>query len=139
MTKKIPLKKSHKEIIDILSHNCGLNAYEIFEMLKSREIKNISQTTVYRALNYLVDNYILKPVNLNDGHTRYEVIAAEEHHHHFICTHCRCLVPIECPYNNLESLLPEGFQARFHNFEIFGLCKNCVEGKETSSTSQCQH
>jgi len=123
--RQVALKTYHKEIISILEEKCALNAYEIFEHLKERENISISQTTVYRALNYMVENHLLKPVNLNDGHNRYELISKENHHHHFICTNCQQLYPVECPFETVEKLLPEGFKVNFHNFEIFGICKDC--------------
>lgn len=125
-TQKLTLKKTHKQILEIITQNCALNAYEIFERLKKTNPKNISQTTVYRALNFLVENFFIKPVSLNDGHTRYEIINPENHHHHFICTECKKLFPLDyCPYGNAENLLPEGFTVKFHNFEVFGLCAKC--------------
>lgn len=123
---EVILKESHNEIINLLKEKCALNAYEIFEYLKTKNIKNISQTTTYRALNYLVENNIIKPVHLHDGHTRYEISLEENHHHHFICLKCNKLFPLEyCPIEQIEKFVPDQFEIKFHNFEIFGLCTKC--------------
>ncbi|MEW5820649.1 MAG: transcriptional repressor [Cyanobacteriota bacterium] len=125
-SKQLVLKQTHQEILNIVTDNCALNAYEIFELLKKRNLKNISQTTIYRALNYLVEHYLIKPISLNDGHTRYEAITKDNHHHHFICTECKTLFPLEyCPIKENPDLLPEKFEVKFHNFELFGICSKC--------------
>lgn len=125
-SKTTQLRAIHKEILNILNKKCGLSASEIFEKLKLTELRNISQTTTYRAINFLCNTNLIKPLQFHDGHTRYELIQKENHHHHFICTSCNELFPIDlCPYNNIEEHLPEGFKVKFHNFEVFGICKEC--------------
>lgn len=122
----IKLKKNYQEIYHIIQNNCALNAYEIFEKVNKNREKQISQTTIYRAINNLTELNLIKPVNLNDGHTRYESIEKTNHHHHFICLECKELYPLEdCPFELIEKNLPENFQVKFHNFEIFGLCDKC--------------
>lgn len=126
MTETNNLKKTHIAVLDIIKENCAINAYEIFEKININREKKISQTTVYRAINYLEKNYYIKPINVNDGHTRYDMIQ-EKHNHHFICTNCKDILPIDyCPLKEGKThFLPENYEVKFHNFEIFGLCPKC--------------
>lgn len=120
------LKKTQKAVLELIKDNCAINAYEIFEKININREKKISQTTVYRALNHLEKNYFIKPINLNDGHTRYDAIQ-KKHNHHFICTSCKEILHIEyCPLKEGKTnFLPEDYEVKFHNFEIFGICPKC--------------
>ncbi|MGD9580356.1 MAG: Fur family transcriptional regulator [Vampirovibrionia bacterium] len=122
------LKKTQKAVLDIIKDNCAINAYEIFEKINIDKEKKISQTTIYRALNYLEKNYYIKPINLLDGHTRYDAIQ-KKHNHHFICTNCKDILPISyCPLKESKTnFLPSEYEIKFHNFEIFGLCPKCKD------------
>jgi Fur family ferric uptake transcriptional regulator len=87
-----------------------------------------NKTTVYRELNFLTEQNIVKPIDFGDGTKRYEV-ASDHHHHHLICTKCQKVEDIE-----LEGDVDEegsklgkqkGFEVTGHSLEFFGLCKNC--------------
>lgn len=126
ISENIKLKQSYQEIYQIIRAHCALNAYEICEKVNTGRTKHISQTTIYRAINHLSELNLVKPININDGHTRYESVEKSHHHHHFICLECKELYPIqECPFEFIEKNLPEQFEVKFHNFEVFGICEKC--------------
>ncbi len=51
-----------------------------------RRIPSISLDTVYRILNWLVDQELVRPVGAGTGAARYD--ADLRKHHHFVCVRC---------------------------------------------------
>jgi Fur family ferric uptake transcriptional regulator len=80
--------------------------------------------TVYRAINDLVEEQWLKPVELPGRNNCYE-LSDLEHHHHFICTSCEKVYDLHgCP-GPMKDLVPAGFKARSHEITIYGDCAEC--------------
>jgi Fe2+ or Zn2+ uptake regulation protein len=49
------------------------------------------------------------------------------HHHHLVCTRCeRVQVVDHCPLEPMLQQLTDRFQVSYHNFEVFGLCRECL-------------
>ena len=117
--------KSVEAALQKLNH---ATAQEIADWINSqpKNLKRIGLTSVYRGLNYLVEQADVKPLNFNDGMVRYELNHEGAHHHHFICTECNAIQALDiCPFESaLESHLP-GASIHYHNFELFGLCAVC--------------
>jgi Fe2+ or Zn2+ uptake regulation protein len=89
--------------------------------------KPVSLTTVYRALNYLVAEAQVKPLNFNDGQVRYELNSQRMHHHHLVCTQCEKIQVLDsCPFETVLAQLEGKFRVDYHNFEVFGLCQQCL-------------
>lgn len=51
-----------------------------------KTLPNIATGTVYKVLDVLVDNGLVKKVTTDSGVMRYDGVI--EHHHHFYCTEC---------------------------------------------------
>jgi Fur family ferric uptake transcriptional regulator len=86
--------------------------------------------TVYRAMNRLSGNGLVKRLDFGDGVARFELIAQGDtgHHHHLICTHCATIVKIEeCMVTDVEQQIARasGFARVTHALEFFGLCPQC--------------
>lgn len=98
-------------------------------------VKKLSQTTVYRALNTLVESGQVKPIHFNDGQVRYELNFdhpshgdhdCKHHHHHFFCTACKAIIELDdCALAPYLDTLGQRFQVQYHNLEIAGLCERC--------------
>jgi Fe2+ or Zn2+ uptake regulation protein len=87
--------------------------------------KKLSLTSVYRALNQLVAQGEIKPLNFNDGQVRYE-LNSHHHHHHLVCTQCDSVQVLDqCPVEPMLAQVENRFRISYHNFEIFGLCQEC--------------
>ena len=120
------LNKTANSVLRVLENNLDhSNAQEILEYLNATSDRKVSLTSVYRALNTLVELCLIKPLNFNDGHIRYEH-AIDDHHHHFICTSCKNVKDIDlCPLENKEYSLLDKCTIEYHSFELFGTCERC--------------
>jgi len=113
-------------VIDALSHSGGpMSANELWEHLRSTKSQgSIGIATVYRSLRKGVEDGDLVPVELESGSVRYES-ARLKHHHHFLCSECSRAFDVEGCVNNLEKLLPSGFEMTRHEILLYGRCADC--------------
>ncbi len=117
------------ELISLLSQlKKPMSAHEIKAKWKQGDIDTV---TLYRALDALVDASIVRRVDLQHGHTDYELMVPGEHHHHLVCTNCGTIEDFAgCPGKNMEKLALRSSSKfaslREHSLEFFGTCKTCA-------------
>ena len=76
------LTNHRREILDLLSHHPeALSAAQVH-----KTIPHINLVTIYRALDYLADNGLVRKLRLDGEEALYEV--QHEPHHHALCTEC---------------------------------------------------
>jgi Fur family ferric uptake transcriptional regulator len=101
-----------------------LGPFEVLEAGRT-QVSGLGMATVYRAINALVDDGWLVPVELPGEAPRYERAGAA-HHHHFRCRQCTQVFEIEgCP-GNFAALAPPGFQLEAHEIVLYGRCAACA-------------
>tara|TARA_B100001250_G_scaffold340141_1_gene307713 strand:+ start:470 stop:892 length:423 start_codon:yes stop_codon:yes gene_type:complete len=61
-----------------------LEVEEIFSRLRSKK-QLVSRATIYRTLDVLVKNRLIRKMDLGDGYSLYEPRLENEHHDHMIC------------------------------------------------------
>lgn len=104
-----------------------LSAQDIIVALGKIKIR-CNRTTVFRELNTLHEQGVLRTADFGDGVRRYEANAGP-HHHHFLCTECKRVTDINLK-NDLdteERLLEKihNITIRSHSLEFFGVCATC--------------
>lgn len=129
-TRGLKLNYSRMQILELfIGTHKSFSAPEIVELLKSR----MDRATVYRNLNFLVENRILDQIQLQGEVPKYELTILD-HHHHLICKHCKKISSIQSKFleNALESTKSEikDFTITDHIFEFYGLCKDCLNDEE---------
>ena len=60
------------------------DAEDIYLQLKSNN-HNVSRATVYRTIDVLVKNHMVRKMDLGDGRSLFEPRIDDEHHDHMIC------------------------------------------------------
>ena len=61
------------------------DAEEIYLIIKKKNKIKVSRATVYRTIDVLVKNNLVRKMELGDGRALYEHKFEEEHHDHMIC------------------------------------------------------
>ena len=61
------------------------DAEEIYLRIKKKNKIKVSRATVYRTIDVLVKNNLVRKMELGDGRALYEHKFEEEHHDHMIC------------------------------------------------------
>jgi Fur family ferric uptake transcriptional regulator len=119
--------KTREAIIEILvKSQTPLSVPEILEKLVIVSLKP-NKTTLYREVDFLKKQDLVKEVEFGDGKKRYEI--SSEHHHHIICVNCHSIkdIPMEKELNEKEMKIIKklGYKPIGHSLEFFGLCSKC--------------
>lgn len=127
--------KQRELILKCLSESEGehIKADDILEYLKNNDTP-VGKSTVYRYLDALVEQDIVRKYNIEDGQGAcYQFIGNDGHckcreHYHLKCSECGELFHVSCNFMDKinEHILNE------HNFTIdnsktvfYGLCEKC--------------
>ena len=104
-----------------------LSPGQVFEQAR-QSVPGITETTVYRTLEFLAENDIVQPVLTEHRHLVYEIASHE--HHHLICSSCGAEVDIEPKalqkaIAGLEN--QTGYRINAGQITFFGLCPACKQ------------
>lgn len=106
-----------------------ISAQEILDKVVDKDLAP-NKTSVYRELETLLRENILREVSLMDGKKRYELSSAQdEDHSHLVCTECGQIQCLELDHglSTVETQIQNrlGFKIKNRILEFFGLCLNC--------------
>lgn len=102
-------------------------SYEVYECARKKH-PAISQATVYRNLNMLVERGEVLRVEVSGAADRFDCNA--EPHYHARCRVCDGVFDMGlAPHSALESsfVVPEGFQLEGHQLLATGVCAACSQ------------
>ncbi|MBX9668741.1 MAG: transcriptional repressor [Candidatus Obscuribacterales bacterium] len=125
--------RAQRAVLTALKDVGSATPMELFDKINSiGSARHIGLTSVYRALNTLVENGELKRERLNETTARYGFNDdTTTHSHHLVCVKCNERQPLaECPFDSKELLVEQRFTPLYHNFQIFGLCFSCEPARE---------
>ena len=97
------------------------DADDIYISIRSKGVK-VSRATVYRTIDVLVKNKLVRKLDVGDGKNRFESKFDEEHHDHMICLETGNIIEF---YNSrLEQLqekiaLDNGYELVRHVHQLF--------------------
>jgi Fur family ferric uptake transcriptional regulator len=117
-------------ILHVLHHSGQhLSPTDVYEQAR-KELRGLTETTVYRTLEFLAENGLVRPAHMGNGHLVYEI--ARHKHHHLKCRSCGNEMEVEHSllvklYRQLETA--SGYQLTDSHVTFFGLCPNCQKGK----------
>jgi len=113
-------------ILHVLHHE-GTHLSPSVVYKKARlELPSLTEPTVYRTLEFLADNALIRPSYSSNGHLTYEI--AGNDHHHMVCRNCGA--EIEVDHILLESLYrlletASGYRSIDSHVTFFGICPKC--------------
>ena len=89
-------------------------------------LPGVTETTVYRSLEFLAGNGVILPSLNGDGHLVYEIAGRD--HHHLVCRSCGA--SMEMDHSFLQKLYKQleagsGYQLTATHLTFFGLCPEC--------------
>jgi len=111
-----------------------LSADDLFTLVRSTH-PGIGRATVYRSLQWMVDQGLARKVDFGEGRSRFEPTYRHPRHFHLICETCHR--SSEFLSSDVESVLEEiagarNFTAKQAVVQLLGTCEECRTG--TSST-----
>lgn len=122
------ITKVRSGIVEFFQHSGSpISASDLILTFAEKKIP-VNKTTIYRELDFLLENGYIRGVEFGEGKKRYE-LANETHHHHLVCLKCKKTFDVELKINlkKEESRLEKAnkFTIRNHNLEFFGYCSDC--------------
>ena len=127
--KNLRYTQQRQEVWDeICSTNEHRDAEDIYNSLRKGQT-NVSRATVYRTIDVLVKNNLVRRLDLGDGRSRFENKMGIAHHDHIVCLNCRKIV--EFMNEDIEEIQEQvakemGFEIVRHVHQLFG---NCLDEK----------
>jgi Fur family transcriptional regulator, ferric uptake regulator len=98
----------------------------------------VGLSTVYRAVQALVDDGELDSIRTDSGEVVYRRCSTR-HHHHLVCRSCGRTVEVAGPTVErwADRVADEhGFTDVSHTLEIFGTCRVCAQARVDSEPAQ---
>ena len=117
-------------ILHVLHHSGQhLSPVEVYEQARL-ELSGLTETTVYRTLEFLEENGLVRSAHMGGGHLVYEL--ARHEHHHLKCRMCGSELEVEHAllenlYRELESA--SGYRLTDSHLTFFGICPHCQKGE----------
>ena len=72
---------------EIKSNDDHRDAEQIYSALRKNNL-NVSRATVYRTIDVLYKNNLIRKIELGDSPSKYENKVNSDHHDHIICVQC---------------------------------------------------
>ena len=97
------------------------DAEDIYIQLKSNN-HNVSRATVYRTIDVLVKNHMVRKMDLGDGQNLFEPRIDDEHHDHMICLDTGKIIEFfDEELENLQDKIAEkhGYKVVRHVHQLF--------------------
>jgi Fe2+ or Zn2+ uptake regulation protein len=126
---KVGLKPTYQRL-SILKYLGKHEIHPTVEMIYQaliREIPTISKTTIYNALNTLLEKGLIHAITITGTETRYDY--KDLPHHHFLCKKCGTIIDFEikCPYLQKQEVNGHKIEELHGYFK--GICKECLKKK----------
>lgn len=112
-----------KRILETVNNSMEHNTVEEIHEKVLLEIPNISLGTVYRNLNILVEQEMIRPIHIKNQPIRYDSIHDE--HDHLICSKCykvEDIPSIKLDYSSIKDITSE---IDSHTILLYHVCNEC--------------
>jgi Fe2+ or Zn2+ uptake regulation protein len=114
-------------ILHVLHHaGTHLSPSEIYQQAR-RDLPSLTEATVYRTLDFLADNELVRPSHSGSRHVTYQI--AGNDHHHIVCRSCGSEIEVE--HRLLKDLVRKlestsGYVRIDSHITFFGVCPDCA-------------
>ena len=123
---KFRYSKQRERILEMLkSTDIHPTADWIYDKLK-KEFPDLSMGTVYRNLNILYEQGLIKRIDFGKTFDRFDANIID--HYHFICEKCGAIIDLKIPIDNsLNDKVTEntGYSTKSHKIQFYGICDKC--------------
>jgi Fur family peroxide stress response transcriptional regulator len=132
--RSLPVTVQRRVVLDaLLDRQDHPTVDQLYEDVKER-MPGVSRTTIYRALETLVELGLARRTNHFEASARFD--GNTDHHHHLVCRRCNRVADIDHPSLSkiaLPSLGGIGFEVIDYSIHLEGLCAECQKRAAKSS------
>lgn len=132
----VRLTSQREKVLELIwqSHK-PLGAYTLMDMLAEAAGKRVAPPTVYRALDFLLEQHLIHRINSLNAYLGCPSPGVAHPSHFFICRACGIAVEShtkDIADNLASAALNAGFSCESQSVEIVGLCPACQAQPNTS-------
>jgi Fur family peroxide stress response transcriptional regulator len=135
--RKLPVTVQRRVVLSaLLDRDDHPTVDQLFEDVKER-MPGVSRTTIYRALETLVDLGLARRTNHFEASARFD--GNTGHHHHLVCRRCNRVEDIEHPSLNKFTLPNLGgipFEISDYSIYLEGRCATCQKSAAKSAAKK---
>lgn len=128
-TRGVRLTQLREQVLELIwQSHIPLGAYKLMDMLAAASTRRVAPPTVYRALDFLLDEGLIHRINSLNAFIGCPAPEQKHHSHFLICQSCH--VAVELNDERLKGAIAasaqaSGFSVLTHCIEINGLCLSC--------------
>ena len=125
-------------VLEAVNHlRSHATAEEVYDAIVQQH-PHISKGTVYRNLNQLSENHLIRRVVVPGDSDHFDHTLKE--HEHMICTQCGCVVDI-WQQVSLQSLFygMEGAHITGYDLTLYGVCDGCARKRGEAQQQDTEH
>lgn len=125
-----PLRQQVLELI--WQNHKPLGAYLLMDMLAAASIRRVAPPTVYRALDFLLEQGLIHRINGLNAFIGCPSPGKRHQSHFLICRACGVAVELDAgalTQNIQLAARAAGFTVESHSVEVMGMCPNCATSK----------
>lgn len=122
------MTRAQRAVLGVLAPaDTFISAQDIHARLRATG-ERVGLTSVYRALQSLVDDGVVDVLRSDTGEATYRSCRSDAHHHHLVCRSCGATVEVAAP--QIERWVAglasaHGFTVETHTVEVTGTCSDC--------------
>lgn len=112
---------------EIISSDEHRNADEIYMAIRQNGVL-VSRATVYRTIDVLVKNNMVRKLDVGVGPSKFEHKMDTHHHDHIICIQCGRIEEFMVhKIEDLQDSVAKEYEFKLvrHIHQLFGICKDC--------------
>ena len=132
MAKRIRQSKQRDAILTALRNTTTHPTAEAVYEVVRKETPGISLGTVYRNLNFLADENMIRRVKSFDNNVHFD--ANPRPHYHMMCEKCGRIIdlfPDEDDYHSLIQFVEkQGHKVDYTSVNFVGICNDCLKKEE---------
>ncbi len=116
------MSKQKNAVLSAVMNSCDHPTAEVVLLRCKKETPSINVATVYRNLNALIKEGLIKRV-VADGGDRFDKTLSN--HAHFQCNKCGVVSDVDCDLTSFERVHKSGVLIDSVEVSFKGVCKNC--------------
>ena len=135
--RSLPVTVQRRVVLDaLLDRHDHPTVDQLYEDVKER-MPGVSRTTIYRALETLVELGLARRTNHFEASARFD--GNTDHHHHLVCRSCNHVTDIDHPSLNKfapPSLGSIAFEVLDYSIHLEGLCAECQKSSAKAASKK---
>lgn len=138
----VRLTSLREQVLELIWQNHKpLGAYTLMDMLASASTRRVAPPTVYRALDFLLEQGLVHRINGLNAFIGCPSPEKTHQSHFLICRVCNAAIELDSVKLTQDiqlSAKEAGFSVESHSLEVMGTCPSCAKSSGSKTAKQGQ-